>query len=128
MRRALLLTALLWFTDSTLAQNTGTGLPPFGSFEGSQVDTVNRQNLNAHLTFPIVSSPGRGTNFNFAILYDSLAWNLISGAWYPATDALGNVALGWNTQVGTGKTNYSASTVRCRVLQSGYYVYEYATA
>src|SRR5580704_12530532 len=98
MRRELLLTAFLWLTDSTLAQNTGTGLPPFGSFEGSSFDVTNRQNLNVHLAIPIVSSPGRGANFNFAILYDSLVWNT-GTAWRPALDAYGNTTLGWNTFV-----------------------------
>ena len=33
-----------------------TGFPPFGSFDTSQFDAVNRQNLNVNFAIPIVSA------------------------------------------------------------------------
>jgi len=51
-----------------------TGFPPFGSFDTSQFDAVNRQNLNVNFAIPIVSAPGRGISFSFAIIQDSLFW------------------------------------------------------
>ncbi len=42
-----------------LAQPTA-GLPPFGSFSGGPVDTIDNANLNVHFEVPIVSKAGRG--------------------------------------------------------------------
>ncbi len=62
--------------DSTL-----TGLPPFGSFHGSDFDSVLLQNGNLHVQIPILSLPMRnGKNFNWRYIYDTPAWQ---GEWFP---------------------------------------------
>lgn len=50
-----------------------TGVPQFGSFSGGP-DVVNNANLNIHYTIPIFSKRGRGTNFGYALSYDSSIW------------------------------------------------------
>lgn len=50
-----------------------TGTPPFGSFVGGP-DTINLGNLNVHLTIPVLHRPGRGTNFNYDLTFDSSVW------------------------------------------------------
>ena len=52
-----------------------TGTPPFGSFGGGP-DVINLANLNAHWTIPLLHKPGRGTNFDYDLTYDSSVWTL----------------------------------------------------
>jgi RHS repeat-associated protein len=62
--------------DSTL-----TGLPPFGSFHGSDFDSVLLQNGNLHVQIPILSLPMRnGKNFTWRYIYDTPAWQ---AEWFP---------------------------------------------
>src|SRR5437899_6543914 len=79
------------------AQVSSTGLPPFGSFESSGFDLVNRQNLNVHFAIPIVSLPGRGMGFSHSIVYDSLIWQSNGTGWIPMSDVNGNPTFGWKT-------------------------------
>src|SRR5690242_4388344 len=61
-----------------LAQLTGTnpgaGLPSFGSFAGSEFDTVNEGNLNIHFSIPVFQKTGRGLSVVATISYNSLIW------------------------------------------------------
>jgi hypothetical protein len=50
-----------------------TGVPQFGSFSGGP-DIINNANLNVHYTIPVLNKPGRGTNFGYALSYDSSIW------------------------------------------------------
>jgi RHS repeat-associated protein len=98
MRRAFLLASfLLSALAPTFSQTPQTGLYEFGPYDSLGIDTINRGNLNIHLTFPIFSRPGRGgSNFSFALNYDSLIWQpkSASGAssWSPASN------WGWTTE------------------------------
>src|SRR5580692_2855933 len=66
-----------------------TGLYGSGPFDALGFDTINRGNLNVHLSIPIFSKPGRGgTNFTYSLVYEGLVWSpqSASGAsvWTPA--------------------------------------------
>lgn len=51
-----------------------TGTPPYGSFSQGTFDTVNLANLNVHFAIPILSKPGRGVPFHYAMDYESSIW------------------------------------------------------
>jgi len=82
-----------------------TGTPPFGSFGGGPVDTINLANLNAHVTIPVLSKAGRGIPFVYNLSYDSLIWTPVSSSgsttWAP-TGAFGWAFLGVGQMVFTG--------------------------
>jgi hypothetical protein len=83
---------------AAFAQFPNTGFPPFGSFENGKFDSVNRQNLNIHFEIPVVSVPGRGMNFSFAIVYDSTNWTIAGSpaTWTPIDDdASDHTGWGW---------------------------------
>jgi hypothetical protein len=88
MKRCVLLLVALFWAPVAFAQDPSTGFPPYGSFQDGRFDAVNRQNLNVNFAIPIVSSPGRGINLDFALVYDSLIWKQSGGspnAWTPVT-------------------------------------------
>jgi hypothetical protein len=95
-----------------LAQSPVTGLPPFSSFQSAGFDTVNLQNLNANFSIPIVSVAGRGTNFNFSIVFDSLLWQKVGTSWTPVVDASGNPTWGWKKDTPSGEVGFKVSTLR----------------
>ncbi len=122
MKRAAALFAFVLLPPVVFAQNPATGLPPFGSFEVGPFDILNRQNLNVHFAIPIVSTPGRGLNFNFAIPYDSLVWQKSGSAWTTAS------GLGWNKFIGTGSTSFVSASLKCKVLNpDGTFGWEFYT-
>jgi hypothetical protein len=90
-----------------------TGLPPFGSFQSAGFDTVNLQNLNDNFSIPIVSVPGRGTDFTFSIAFNSLLWQKQNGTpntWQPVVDASGNPTWGWQKDIYGGVVLFSKFT------------------
>src|SRR5438876_1160731 len=90
-----------------------TGLPPFGSFQSAGFDTVNLQNLNDNFSIPIVSVPGRGTDFAFSIAFNSLMWQKQTGTpntWQPVVDASGNPNWGWQKDIYGGVVLFSKFT------------------
>src|SRR5437879_216332 len=114
------------------AQDPTTGFPPYGSFENGRFDAVNRQNLNVNCPVPIGSIPGRGMDFNFALVYDSLMWTKVTSGstttWASVTDANGNPTWGWKTGSRAGTTKYRATTWRCRYMTpDGLIVWETTT-
>ena len=59
------------------------GLPSNSAFQGGDVDTVNLQNGNLHISIPIVSSVQRGgQTFKWQFVYDTQAWLKL---WVPTT-------------------------------------------
>lgn len=66
---------LLSFSSLAIAQNLGTGLYAFGSFDSRGFDTINLGNLNTHFEIPIINKQGRGMNFTYALAYDGLIWS-----------------------------------------------------
>lgn len=99
------------------------GFPPNSVFSGGDVDTVNLQNGNLHISIPIASSAQRGgTIFKWAFVYDTQAWIKQwhsfctppttcnpSGQYLPAVNT--NVVSGWRLTSplnwGAGYTNNS---------------------
>ena len=94
MPRTLLIVNLLTIVAGFASAQVTTGTPPFGSFGGGPVDTINQANLNAHIVIPVLSKAGRGIPFNYYITYDSSIWTptSVSGTltWEPAG------AFGWS--------------------------------
>jgi YD repeat-containing protein len=84
----LLLIAL--FAGPAVAQlsgtNPGIGFPSFGSFAGSEFDTVNEGNLNIHFSIPVFQKTGRGLSVVATISYNSLIWTPVGAL----TDGNGN--------------------------------------
>jgi RHS repeat-associated protein len=111
MRKVTLLLASLLCPFMLFAQNTGVGLPAFGSFTQGGFDTVNNQNLNAFISIPIASSPGRGIPLNFSLVNNSMLWKNASNTWAPRTDAAGNPTWGWHKDFPVGGyVGYSTTT------------------
>src|SRR6266480_3291407 len=96
-----------------------TGVPPFGSFTKGQFDLVNNANANAIFAIPITSSPGRGLNLNFSVVYNSQVWApQFNGAGALAWTPVG----GWLLTSPTGQTLYQLTTTygQCGRLGEGY--------
>jgi RHS repeat-associated protein len=66
---------LLLVCPMAFAQNLGTGLYAFGSFDSRGFDSVNIGNLNTHFEIPIVNKAGRGLPFGYSLVYDGLIWS-----------------------------------------------------
>jgi len=83
--RELLFLFLLLSALPACAQ-VATGTPLFGSFSGGP-DMINLGNLNPHWTTVGLHKSGRGTNFDYDIVYDSSIWTpVVSGPnkyWVP---------------------------------------------
>jgi len=57
-----------------------TGIQPFGSYAGGP-DIINLANLNVHLAIPVIHKPGRGTDFDYDLSFDSSIWApVVSGS------------------------------------------------
>jgi RHS repeat-associated protein len=97
-------------TLSAPAQNLGTGLYAFGSFDSKGFDTINLGNLNTHFEIPIINKQGRGgTNFVYTMAYDGLIWNAVTTSgvqsWTP------DPSWGFHGQfLGTGLTGYMTNS------------------
>ncbi|MCI0720192.1 MAG: hypothetical protein L0338_14665 [Acidobacteria bacterium] len=115
MRRAILAgLGVLLFIVPAFGQDPTTGFPPYGSFADGRFDAVNRQNLNVNFAIPIVSSPGRGTDFGFGVVYDSLIWKKVTSGstttWSPVTDENGVATWGWKKDFPIGFISYTGTT------------------
>jgi RHS repeat-associated protein len=90
--------------SSAVAQ-VKTGTPTYGSFSGSP-DVINNANLNIHLSVPVIHKPGRGTNFDYDITYDSSVWNPATSGGSTYWQPVGNWGWSSNSAFGTGLTGY----------------------
>jgi len=72
----LILAACVASAQST-GTNPGVGFPSFGSFAGSEFDTVNEGNLDIHFSIPVLQKSGRGVAVTGKIVYDSLIWSAV---------------------------------------------------
>lgn len=77
VRVACRLTMLASFTIGAWGQ-VPVGTPPFGTFGGGPVDTINYGDLNVHIPIPVVHKPGRGIPFNYDLVYESSVWNPVT--------------------------------------------------
>lgn len=116
MKRLFPILLTFLFASTLWAQGTRTGLPMYGSFESGVFDTTNRYNLNSNFSIPIVGSPGRGQDLNFALSYNSLLWKISSGAWVSVTNPSGNPLWGWMNFGPTGMvTDTSSEAGQCKI-------------
>jgi RHS repeat-associated protein len=99
-----------------------TGMPPNSTMLGGPFDTINAGNLNIHFAVPIISKPGRGLPFTYALAYDSSIWTrVVSGsttAWQPSG------SWGWVAQTQSKLGYVAMNTVRdqCYDVDLGRYV------
>ncbi len=102
---ALSLLAFISFTLSAHAQtqpNLLNGMPPLGSYEGSNVDTVNLVNGNLILHIPLpFDYPQRGNlGIKYYFVINSKTWeaqgdpNTMTGQWWPMSGACGTQTSG----------------------------------
>lgn len=111
--RCWLVSALLFVAPMAFAQ-VSTGTPPLGSFS-SGPDVINLGNLNVHFAVPVFSKPGRGTNFDYILSFDSSVWTPVSisgtKSWQPVTN------WGWRaiTEAATGYITRQRATVQCPI-------------
>ena len=125
MKRLFPILLTLFFTTAAWPQGTGTGFPMYGSFESGVSDTTNRYNLNTNFSIPIVNSNARGLNLNFALSYNSILWNISSGAWVSVTDASGSPTWGWMKASPNGMlTSTSAFAGQCKMSGDGLVNYD----
>ena len=85
-----------------------TGLPPFGTFNRDQIDTINVGNLNVHFQFPLFTKQGRGLNYTANIVHDNMvsvgpqppqgypSWTFTNLDWWSPLTPLGG-GLHWST-------------------------------
>jgi len=110
---------------SASAQVT-TGTPPFGSFGGGP-DVINLANLNAHISIPVLQKPGRGTNFTYALSYDSSVWYPVGVSGSQTWQSVANYGWAGQTQIATGYVYYSRLTGDCGTGHGRvpYYIYTF---
>lgn len=113
MRRTTFALLILFVATSAFSQQPATGFPQYGSFSPLGFDTVNNQNLNVNFGIPIVSSPGRGMDFNLGLVYDSSVWRRNGSVWSPVVDQNGNATFGWKKDVPIGRIEYELITELC---------------
>jgi RHS repeat-associated protein len=118
MKRAALLMILLALAPLTMAQAPQTGLPRFGHFLAGQYDAVNLQNLNVINSIPVIQVPGRGMDLNFGIIYNSLIWQNVNGAWTSVTDNAGNPTWGWTLTPSAGVSGSASSQLQFVICSS----------
>jgi RHS repeat-associated protein len=120
---ALLLLALPTIGWSQTAPQAGT--PNFSSIEAGSVDSVNRQNLNTEMQFPIVAGRGRGLGFNFALTYNSLLWekNGVNWSFSPMTDY--DNSPGWNLNEPVGFLTLQDTVTICHPSGASTHFYGY---
>jgi RHS repeat-associated protein len=92
---------------------------------------VNRQNANVYFAIPIVSSPGRGMNFDFSLIYNSSFWGNSGSAWLPGADSNGYPAWGWSTtKFAGGSVSHQSAQSQCRywdTIGTPHWAYQYTT-
>ncbi len=114
MKELAILASLALLPVSLCAQNTGTGLLPFGSYTQGGFDTINNQNLNAFLAIPIASSAGRGLPLHLALTYNTQIFRIAGGIVFPAT----NWGWLWDMPPG-GNAGYTIHSWQAKCLVPG---------
>jgi RHS repeat-associated protein len=82
----LLSALMLCSTVLAFAQSSETGLPPFGSFHGSNFDLVSLKSGNLHVEIPLWSLPQRAApNTGLRLVYDMPSWQVDKSHPTPST-------------------------------------------
>jgi len=74
-----LILAVLCSSPAANAQSSANGLPPFNSFAGGGLDTINLNNLNVGIKIPLYDRKGRGVDFGLGATYNSVQWTSSAG-------------------------------------------------
>jgi RHS repeat-associated protein len=106
VRYSFVLFLLLGALAPRVMSQAPTGTPPFSSTGGGP-DAVDLANLNVHITIPMISKPGRGTDFTYAYSYDSSVWYPAGSSWMPAY----NWGFRAQTEVATGYASYKTASI-----------------
>lgn len=115
--KTLALVVLVCLAPSFLfAQNTGTGVKPFGSYTQGGFDTINNQDLNVTLAIPIVSSAGRGLPLALNLIYNSQIYSISGGVLFPVS----NFGWKWDMPPGGTSTNDTSSSDQVKCLKAGW--------
>src|SRR5258708_5167832 len=93
------------FVATSASAQVPTGTPPFGSFGGGP-DVINLANLNSHITIPVLHKPGRGTNFDYDLTYDSSVWYPVGATGFQNWQPVGNWGWASNSAFNSGSTGY----------------------
>ena len=110
--RFLFLCSLIFATLAMSAQVV-TGTPAFGTFKAFGPTVLDIANLNSRVTIPIMSKPGRGTPFHYAMAYDNSVWvplgDPANRSWQPQP------YFGWHgiSEAVTGYLSYSMASLPC---------------
>jgi RHS repeat-associated protein len=76
----------LCFSSVAPAQSSETGLPPFGSFHGSNFDVVSLKSGNLHVEIPLWRLPQRAApNTGLRLVYDMPTWQVDKSHPTPST-------------------------------------------
>ena len=73
----LLLGIFLRWAQVSLAQDS-TGLPRYGSFSATNIDTINLSNLNVHIDIPLFQKQSRGYLISYEFTCDSTLYEELS--------------------------------------------------
>jgi RHS repeat-associated protein len=116
----MVLVAVVGLVSAIAFSQAATGTPPFGSFAGGP-DVINLANLNVHWDFPIISKPGRGLPFNYALRFDNSVWKVggLNGqnAWEPV-----NSTFGWIRQTEAFGGYMTYFTQPAQIYQGGQWI------
>jgi len=103
--RSLFLLIVLALAAGISSAQVQIGTPPFGSFGGGP-DVINLANLNMHLTIPVIHKPGRGTNFNYDLTFDSSVWYPVGASGHQSWQPVPNWGWASNSAFASGNTGY----------------------
>ncbi len=106
------------FPAAFLAQQNGTGFPPYSSIQVGDFDSINLETLNVHHAYPIVSASGRGLGLGFSVTYDSAVWGITSIGGNKYWSQIGGSRLGnWIIEPGNGSILGGEATELCSLDQ-----------
>lgn len=97
-----------------------TGIPPYGSFTPNRFDLLNNANGNVVFAIPIMSSPGRGLNLDFSLVYNSHVWTPVLN---PNSGTISWTGGGWlggsynNPLSGTTSSQFSSTSANCGCIR-----------
>src|SRR3989441_9618456 len=113
--RVILLAGLVLASAEVVLGQVATGTPPFGSFGGGPLDTVNLANLNVYFRVGVIAKAGRGIPFPHSLAYNSSVWTPVgvsgSQTWQPDS----NWGLIVDTAGAAGYVTYKVTQRTCRI-------------
>lgn len=108
----LLLALILVLLSGGARAQVPTGTPPFGSYSGCPIDTINNANLNANIKIPVFTKAGQGLSFYYILSTDTSIWYPLGATWTNVSN------WGWRgiTASATGYMTMSSTQAQCRSM------------